>query len=230
MTSDMSFECLFVSRDAGLFTTVDRILRDLSISTNVCLNSEKAFDLLDRGSTDLLVIDWQNEDSAELLRRIWLGGKWRKPTIVAISSSDPPVPGAHVFLKKPVTGASGQKSFKDAYSRMLVDYRRHVRHALMLPTIATFEDARVMPMTVVDISSGGVGLSTKKAMSVGDVLSFRMLLPCSQREIVLTARILWTREYGRAGCEFVRMPPVDFVILHDWLRAKTRVKRPTSAD
>jgi hypothetical protein len=230
MTPDMSFECLFVSRDAGLFTTIDRILRDLAISTNVCLSSNKAFDLLDRGSTDLVVIDWENEDSAQFLRRIWLGGKWRKPTIVAISSSDPPVPGAHVFLKKPVTAMSGQKSFKDAYSRMLVDYRRHVRHALMLQTVASFENAQAIPMTVVDISSGGVGLSTKTSLTVGDVLSFRTLLPGSKKEILLTARVLWTREYGRAGCEFVRIPPVDFVILHDWLRAKTRVKKPIATD
>jgi PilZ domain len=230
MTPDMSFECLFVSRDPGLFATVDRLLRDLSISTNICFSSSRAFDMLERGSTDLVVIDWDNDESDELLRRIWSGGKWRKPTIVAISSSDPPVPGAHVFLKKPVTADAGHKSFKDAYSKMLVDYRRHVRHALMLPTVATFEDARVMPVTIVDISSGGVGLSTKKPLAVDDVLSFRFFLPGTQRDIFLTARVLWTREYGRAGCEFVRIPPVDFVILHDWLRAKTRVKTPTTAN
>jgi PilZ domain len=85
-------------------------------------------------------------------------------------------------------------------------------------------------MTVVDISSGGVGLTSKKPLSVGDILSFRMTLPGLQKEIFLTARVLWTREYGRAGCEFVRIPPVDFVTLHDWLRAKTRVKKPVNTN
>src|SRR5579863_140057 len=137
MTSDMAFECLFVSRDTGLFRVIGRILRDLSISTSICLTPSKAFDLLGKGSTDLIVIDWECEESSELLRHIWKGGKWKKPTVVAVSTCDSPLPGAHVILKKPVTAEIGAKCFKDAYSRMLVDYRRHARHALMMPVNAT---------------------------------------------------------------------------------------------
>lgn len=231
MTADMAFECLFVSRDTGLFRVIGRILRDLSISTSICFTPTKAFDLLERGGTDLIVLDWACEDSDELLRRVWKGGKWKTPTVVAVSTSDIAMPGAHIILKKPVTAETGTKSFKDAYSRMLVDYRRHARHALMLPVNATLDDAgRELPLTVTDIGDGGVGLSTKEKLVVGDVLSFRVSLPGTPREILLHVRILWTRDYGRAGCEFVRIPPVDLIILHDWLKAKSRVKKPLTAD
>jgi hypothetical protein len=230
MTSDMAFECLFVSRDTSLFRTIGRILRDLSISTSICLTSSKAFDLLGRGSADLIVVDGEFEESTELLRQIWKGGKWRKPTIVAISASDSPVPGAHVMLKKPVTSETGTKCFKDAYSRMLIDYRRHVRHALMLPVLATTDDGREIPLVVTDIGDGGVGLSTKEQLVMGDILSFRIPLPETKREILLNVRVLWTREYARAGCEFVRIPPVDLMILHEWLKSKSQVKKPIIAE
>ena len=230
MTSDMAFECLFVSRDSGLFRMIGRILRDLSISTSICLTSSKAFDLLGKGSADLIVIDGEFEESRELLRQIWKGGKWKKPTVIAISTSDTPLPGAHVVLKKPVTSETGAKCFKDAYSRMLIDYRRHVRHALMLPVTARFDHGREIPLVVTDIGDGGVGLSTKEELVTGDMLSFRLSLPGAQREILVNVRVLWTREYARAGCEFVRIPPVDLMILHEWLKSKSRVKKPITAE
>jgi hypothetical protein len=231
MTSDMAFECLFVSRDTGLFRVIGRILRDLSISTSICLNCSRAFDMLGKGSADLIVIDYECEESTELLRQIWKHDTWKKPTIVAVSLSDSPPPGAHVFLQKPVTAEAGVKCFKDAYSRMLVDYRRHARHALMVPVAATVDDdSREISVVVTDIGDGGVGLSTKENLVIGSVLSFRVSLPGAQRTILIHARVLWTREYGRAGCEFVSIPPVDLMILHDWLKAKSRVKKPLTAE
>jgi len=201
----------------------------LSISTSVCVNSSQALDKLGKGSTDLIVIDWEGTESSELLHRLWNDSKHKKPTVVAISSSESLLPGAHVVLKKPVTAESGEKSLKDAYSRMLLDYRRHVRHALMRPVVATFEDGRAVSVTVTDIGDGGVGLISKDKFVVGDVLSFRLPLLGAPRDILVHVRVLWMREYGRVGCEFVRIPPVDLMILHDWLKAKTRVKKPLNS-
>jgi hypothetical protein len=229
MTSEMAFECLFVSRDVGLFRTLGRILRDLSISTSVCLSSLRALELLRKGSTDLIVIDWDDAGSPELVHGLWKGGKWRKPTVVAISSSDRPLPSAHVVLKKPVTPESGAKSLKDAYSRMLTDYRRHARHPLMSRVVATLHDGRAISVIVTDIGDGGVGLSTKEKLVTGDVLSFCLRLSGTHRDVLVHVRVLWTREYDRAGCEFLRIPPVDLITLHDWLRTKCQVKKPVTA-
>jgi hypothetical protein len=145
---------------------------------------------------------------------------------VAISADSTPVPGAHVVIKKPVTPDLGVKSFKVAYQRMLLDYRRHVRHALMIPVIAMRQDGREISATVVDIGDGGVGLSTRAKLAVGDVLTFRLLLPGAERDVLVHTRVLWTREYARVGCEFVRIPPVDLMIVHAWLKSKAQVKKP----
>jgi len=226
VTSDMAFECLFVSRDPRLFSTFGRILRDLAISMDVCLSPSRAINLLDKGHTDLVVIDWDSEESSDLLQKIWMGGKWRQPTVVAISSSNTPVPGAHVVLRKPITHASGAECMKTAYSKMLFEYRRHARYALMTPLVAAREDGRTMSVTVVDIGEGGTGLHSEEKLEIGDVVSFRLLLPSTQRDILVRVRVLWTLQSGRAGCEFMPIPPVDLMILHDWLNAKAQVKKP----
>jgi len=229
MTPEMAFECLLVSSDADLFRLVARILRELSVSIDICLQSSKAFDALSKGSTDLVVIDWEGEASSALMQSIWKDWRHKKPTIVAISPSDSPMPGAHIVVKKPMTYESVMKSFKIAYHRMLLDYRRHVRHAVMMPVNATTDDGREITITVTDIGDGGVGLCTREKLVIGDALSFRIGLPGVPREVLVHVRVLWTREYSRVGCEFVRIPPVDLMILHDWLKAKGQVKQPLIA-
>jgi hypothetical protein len=229
MTPDMAFECLLISSNPGVFSTIDRILRDLSIHTSVCLSSSRALNLLGKGSTDLIVIDWEGEASSMLVEEIWKSGETRKPTIVAISALNCRIPGAHVVLQKPVTAQSAAKSLRIAYSRMLQNHRVHARFALMMPLMAVDQINHVVPVTITDIGDGGLGLHTKVNLAIGDILSFRLLLPGVNRDIYIQARVLWTREYGAVGCEFLRIPPVDVNILHDWLRRKCQVKSPLIA-
>jgi hypothetical protein len=226
MTSELAFECLFISSDPELFRVVARILRELSITMEICLRPSRALEVLNNRNADLVVLDWEAGDSAELMQTIRNETRKSKPTLVAISSSDSRLPGAHMVIKKPITAETGAESFKSVYKHMLVDYRRKVRHALMTPVVATTEDGREVSLMVTDISDGGVGLSSKEGLQVGDVLSFRLVLPGAPREVLVHVRVLWTREYSRLGCEFLRIPPVDLMILHDWLKAKSRVKKP----
>jgi hypothetical protein len=207
---------------------MNKLLDGLSISTKVCLSPSRAFDQLAGRNTDLVIVDW-DEDSAELLTGIRKSNGWRKPTVVAVSPSDYPVRGADIVLPKPITDSSGTKSLKAAYSRMLHDYRRHTRYALMSKVTMTDERGRSTEATILDIGDGGVGISTKEEFMVGDVLSFRLLLPSAVRTIYIQARVQWTRGYGAIGCEFLRIPPVDLNILHDWLTGKNQIKKPVGA-
>jgi hypothetical protein len=226
MTPEMAFECLLVSHDPAVFGTMDRILQDFSIRTNVCSNSSSAADLLAEGTTDLIVIDLEDEDSSELIHQISESRMRQKPTIVAVSTVDCAMPGVHVILRKPVTPESGTKSVKTAYSRMLRDYRKHTRFALMTPVLATDENDRTFSVTVTNIGEGGVGLTTKEKLKIGSIVSFRVQLPGLGSAIHIQARVLWTRQYGAAGCEFVRIFPGDLLVLHAWLESKYRFKKP----
>lgn len=225
MTPEMVFESLLVSHDPTVFGIMHRILRDFSIATNICLATSKAVDLLDQGSTDLIVIDWDS-DSYVLLDNHSVSRLKQKPTILAVTPDDEIIPGAHVLVRKPLTRESGMKSMRTAYIRMVQDFRKHVRYALMTLVRATDHNNRTLILTVTNIGDGGVGLSTKEKLTVGGLLSFPLVLPGTQRELSIQARVLWTREYGVAGCEFVRIPPVDLQIMLGWLQSRCRIKKP----
>jgi hypothetical protein len=226
MTPEMAFECLLVSSDIKLVNVMSRLLEELSVCTSLCLNPSKASSRLQEASPELIVIDWEEaRKAAELLQEIWGSKRPRKPTVVAISSLDR-VPGAHLLLRKPVTLASGAISLRAAYFRMLQDHRLHTRYVLMRSITVTNQNERAMAVTIADIGDGGVGLRFKGELKIADVVSFHLLLPGAEREIYIQARVLWVLEGSAAGCEFVRIPPVDAEILRSWLKLKSQIKKP----
>jgi hypothetical protein len=88
------------------------------------------------------------------------------------------------------------------------------------------ENKQVIPVILTDIGDGGVGSTTKGKLTIGDVLSFHLLLPGADKDIYVQARVLWTRDHGAAACEFVRIPPVDAQIPRDWLKHKSPINKP----
>jgi CheY-like chemotaxis protein len=225
MTPEMAFECLLVTPDPAVFSTMEGILQDFSIATKVCPYPSNAANLLKEGSTDLIVIDLEAENSSEFLRQIGTR-TWQKPTVLCVSAADSVVPGVHVVLQKPVTRESGLTSLKAAYSRMVRDYRKHTRFAVMKQVTAAEDDRRPLQVTVTNIGEGGVGVTSVDTLRIGGILSFRLRLPELTNEISVQARVLWTRPYGAAGCEFVHIPPFDLQLIHAWLDSRYRIKKP----
>ena len=224
MTTDMAFECVLVSQDTSVVSMMNKMLRDLAISTNVCASQAKAFDYLAEGGTDLVIVDWQ-KDSTEFLRNI-NRSFLRKPTVMVISDTADTTPGAYSFLRKPITAEEGAQTLKQTYSKLLRDYRQSARFGLTGSVSAKRQHGRPVAITLTNISAGGVGFTTEQSLARGDLLSFPIQLPDTDASIEIEARVLWMRQYGAVGCEFVNMTQADRRHLLAWLDQKCRVKKP----
>ena len=225
MTPEMAFECLLVSHDGGLCSTMKEVLQNFSIIVENCATASKACQIVPDHNPDLVAIDWDGDASSVLLHTLWNSPHRRKPTILGISADSRPIPGAHFVLRKPVTNGSATESLKSAYRRMLLDYRLKARYAVMKQLSAS-NGTRNFSVTVTDIGEGGIGISSREPLTIGDELSFSLRLPKTPLPIHIQARVIWTRAYGTAGCDFLNIPPVDREILRDWVKAKTQVKKP----
>jgi len=225
MTEDMAFECLLVSHDPSVMSIMDKLLGDLAISTKVFPTPAITVEYLSEGSAELVIVDWQ-KDSPKLLQHIKRYGRPQKPTVMLVSDMPTPMPGTYALLRKPITVESGAQSLKQTYSKLLQDYRHYKRCSLMRSLIAKNQHGRSVPIIVENIGEGGVGLSAKQFLSLREVLSFSLLLPGTEMPIDIAARVLWLRQYGTAGCEFVSLPPADRRRLRDWLERKCQLKKP----
>ncbi|MFZ0734873.1 MAG: PilZ domain-containing protein [Candidatus Sulfotelmatobacter sp.] len=226
MTPEMSFDCLLVSDDPAVVCTIDPILQELSICTSICQDPKKAAGILSQVSTDLVIVDLDKDNSIDLVNRICSLQNQQKPTMVAVSAGDQAIPGVHILLRKPVTPESGLSSLRRAYSRMLQDFRKYTRFALMMSVNAVDEDQRTIPVIVTNIGQGGLGFTTKQRVKSGNILSMRIPLPGLGSEIQIRARVVWTRDYGASGCAFVHLSPFDSQLLNAWLESKYRIKKP----
>ena len=226
MTPEMAFECLLVSHDVGLRCTMSEVLHNFSIAVDSCVGPSEACQMLPERNHDLVAIDWDGDASLPLLHAIWNSPNRRKPTILAISDGGRGIPGVHFVLRKPVAKGAATESLKSAYSRMLLDYRLKARYAVMTRLTAKDGDGKNVPITVTDIGEGGIGISSKTKFAIGDELSFSLRLQKTPLPIHIQARVIWSREYGTAGCDFLSIPPVDREVLREWLKSKTLVKKP----
>jgi len=226
MTSEMAFECLLVSADPSVVGALSPLLKDLSIATDCCRHLSHISSRMSEGSTDLFVVDLDGSDCGDAIREIRGAERYHKSTIVAVSTSAHNVSGADVQLRKPITREAGLQSLRTAYSRMVRDFRKHTRFAIMEHTLAKDENDLPISVVVTNIGEGGVGLTSPRKLKVGSQLSFETTLPDLDTQIHIRARVLWTRDYGAAGAEFVHLKPFDLHLLHAWLDSRYRLKKP----
>jgi AmiR/NasT family two-component response regulator len=230
MTSEMAFEGLLVSQNSAVLTTMHRILDDFSIAINICVRPSKAIEQCTNQGVDLVVIDCEDQRlSSEIIRKSSEAPKKRRPTIMAIVGDSEALlwakqAGAHLVVQKPITAELGMRSMKKVYSLMIRDYRRYARHAVLNSVTASLEDGRQIPVTVMDISEGGVGVLTKEDLEVGAVLIFPITLKSAERTIYVQARVAWKNSFGTAGAEFMNISGADLRTLRRWLWSRCHIK------
>ncbi len=227
MTPEMQFECLLVCRDSTVYSVLQRVLCDFSISVEHCLSSSTAQAALDGGGHDIVVVDWEGAASSEFAAQII--HKRKKPTVVAIGPDGDLPHAVHFTVRKPLTIDSARSCLKSAHSRMLLEYRLNTRYALFVHVTAADERNQPFPLTVTDVGEGGIGIRTGKRLAVGEALFLTLPLPELHRAVHMQVRVAWTRSYGTAGCELLSMPPVDCDVLRIWLQNKICIRKPLSS-
>jgi hypothetical protein len=231
MTSDMKFEALVFSQNVNVLNDLLAIMEDLPIDVNVCMLPSRAIDLLAQRDFDLLVLDCERGNGVEeLAARSRASTGCRKMLIAALPYGADPSnnfspAGADVLIHKPLT-ASSTNDFRDlVYSRMVTEWRREPRYAVRWLVAAKDANGRPVPLTMMDISEGGIGLSYTGNVSVADLLTFKLLLPGSNQVIQFDARILWTVRNNMAGAEITNIAAFDGGILRAWLQDKRQGHR-----
>jgi hypothetical protein len=231
MTPDMRFEALLVSPNFHILKGVLETLEDLSMDVDICTSPSRAIDVLATRNVDLLVIDWDKGMGAAEVARTLVGSRGRRKMTIAALVEDPVAgkqvteAGAHVVIQKPL-GTNFKNDFRElVYSRMTSETREQPRYGVRLLVAAQDINDKPVPVTMIDISRDGVGLTFTGKVAVDDTLKFRLLLPEANKILRFDARILWTLPYNRAGAEFVNMSTIDADVLQRWLRRRHNFKK-----
>jgi hypothetical protein len=85
----MRFESVLVSKDPTVLGAMHAIWRDSSFCSSVCQDPLKMSNWLGKGSTDPVVVDLDAVESSDLLQHLRLSQPRQKPTVLAISGTEP---------------------------------------------------------------------------------------------------------------------------------------------
>ncbi|HKB98612.1 MAG TPA: PilZ domain-containing protein [Terriglobales bacterium] len=228
MTPDMKFEGLLLSPDVQVLRGMSDIMEDLSIDIDVCMHPSRAVDVLGKRDLDLLVVDWKDDSSSDVVRTV-RNGACRKTTIAALVDrhigGDLAIQaGAHAVIEKPLSGYSKYKFLTLVYSRMVAERRHSHRYAVQWLVAAKNQNDRPVALTMTDISETGIGLSSTAKVLVGDLLKLRVSLSGANQIIQFETRVVWTLPGNVAGAEFVNISVADSDVLHKWLQQQCHVE------
>jgi CheY-like chemotaxis protein len=201
---------LLVSADPATIQQFSLALRELSISPNTCHDAASAGLLLKSRKFDAVIVDLQlGEQSGLILDEVHLSASNRTAVSFGIGNNDEEATA--VFRKKsqfvfvrPLSLQSIHKTLKPAYGLILRERRRYFRCPISIPVTILRESMQEVRCNSVNLSEGGMALSTFVPLIPGENVRIQFVLPDHKVPWVTQSKICW-RNGGRLGIRFVSL-------------------------
>jgi hypothetical protein len=150
----------------------------------------------------------------------------------AISGSD--VEATAAFRRKadfvftrPLSTQSIHRTLKPAYELILRERRRYFRYPISIPVTILSQSMPEVRCDSVNISDGGIAVSTFVPLIAGEDVQVQFTLPDHKVPFVAESRICWWKS-GHLGVRFVSLSQEHKSELQGWLSQKLEEMLPES--
>jgi len=221
---------LLASADPVTIQLVSHALQELSISPDVCQEVLASIRLLNHRKFDAVIVDLQlGEQSGLILDELHLSPSNRTAVTFAISGSDAEGTAfrkkSDFVFKKPLSTQSIRSTLKPAYGLILRERRRYFRCPISIPVVILRRAEPEVRCYSVNISDGGMAVSTLVPLSAGEDVRVQFTLPDHKAPFVTESRICWWKT-GHLGVRFVSLSQEHESELQDWLSQKLEEMLP----
>ena len=220
----MSLKSLVLCADEKIVRVLRRVMGDLDIAVELCVDSDSALRRLTRQRFEAIIVDVTDDGASDVLRSARTAPCNRQAVAVAIV--DPIIGlkavfelGAHFVLYKPVSSERAKSSFRAARALMKSERRRNARVAVEIPVVMRSPEAGSnMKVTTIDLSEGGMAVNVPKRRRPTGHWQAVFTLPGSEVVLELPAEFAWEGEKAQAGLRFQQIPPEATQQLREWLK------------
>ncbi len=221
---------LLASADPVTIQQFSDALQEFSISTDVCQDLPASIHLLNSRKLDAVIVDLQlGEQSGLFLDEVHLSPSNRAAVTFAISSSDAEDTAfrrkADFVFKRPLSAQSIRNTLKLAYGLILRERRRYFRCPISVPVTILRQSMPEVRCYSVNISEGGMAVSTFVPLSPGEEVQVRFALPGQEVTFLAESRICWWKT-GHLGVRFVSLSQEHESELQDWLSQELQETLP----
>jgi PilZ domain len=216
---------LLVSADSDTIQHFSHALQELSITPEVCREVPAAMILLNRRKYDAVIVDLQLEgQSAQILDETHHSASNRTAVTFAITSSDAESTAAFrktsgFVFERPLSIESVRSTLRPAYGLILRERRRYFRCPVSVPVVVVRRTGPEVRCYTVNISEGGMALSTFVPLQPGEQVQVQFTLPGHKVPCTGEATICWWKT-GQLGVRLVCLSEESKAELQVWLSSK----------
>ncbi len=222
---------LLVSADPVTIHQFNHALKELSISSDVCQEVPAAVGLLNRQKFEAIIVDLQlGEQCGMILDEVHLSSSNRTAVTFGISNNNADTTAAfrkksQFVFERPLSAESIHKTLKPAYGLILRERRRYFRCPVSIPVIIQRESRQEVRCSSVNVSGGGMALSTQVPLVPGEHVRVQFTLPDREAPVLAESTICWSRT-GHLGVRFVSISDDHKSELQAWLSQKLEQTLP----
>jgi len=213
---------LLVSDDPEAVRLLSDTIRRFSIELEITADLEIASKHLSRKKYEAVILDFERHSHAlALLEKQRATTSNKSAVTLGIVRNDQAASAAFragvdfVFVR-PLSSEILERTLKPSYSLMLREKRRYYRMELEVPVIVSTVDGAQLA-TSVNISDGGIALTTAGYLQVGETYQMQLKLPRNAKNLMLAGEVCWRDNTGRVGLQFVNVPSDAKMQLQSWI-------------
>jgi CheY-like chemotaxis protein len=214
---------LLVSADPVTIQQFSHALQELSISPDVCREVPAAVRLLNRRKFDAVIVDLQLEQSGLILDEVHLSPSNRTAVTFAISGSDAEGTAfrkrSEFVVERPLSAQSIRNTLKPAYGLILRERRRYFRCPISIPVVILRRTMPEVRCQSVNISEGGMAVSTFVPLIAGEDVQVQFTLPGHEIPFSAESKVCWWKT-GHLGVRFMSLSQEQKSDLQGWLSRK----------
>jgi CheY-like chemotaxis protein len=216
---------LLVSADPATIQQFSLALQELSISPDICREAKGAVRLLNLRKFDAVIVDLQlGEQCGRILDEVRVSPSNRTAVTFAIGGDN--VENTASFRRRtsfvfdqPVSAQSIRSTLKPAYGMILREQRRYFRHPASIPVTVLIKNMPEVRCHSMNISEGGMALSTVVPLSLGEEVQLQFILPGHEIPFSVKSAVCWLKS-GHLGVRFVSLSSEHKSELQGWLSRK----------
>lgn len=222
---------LLVSDEGQAMHQFSAAMGRLGISVEVCGKSAILKELLAKQKFEAVIVDLGVSDLAAAIGYIHSSPSNKTAVTFAIVDDQDKAhsafrDGFRFVVPRPLSAGSLDKMLKVAFGLIVRERRRYFRYLVALPVIIKKENVASIQCCTINISEGGLAITTPIPMKKGFRGDVEFALPNSDLHFNAESQVCWYREDGQAGLRFITFTSGQHAQLQEWLSRRLEEDLP----
>jgi CheY-like chemotaxis protein len=220
----MTLSSLLVCADEASGNVLRRVLEELGIQVELCVDAVRASVRLAQEHFDLIILDCETQTDAIAVLHESRASRLNGATLaVAVVKGQESIRemfslGVNFVLYKPVSYERALSTLRAAQTVAYRDKRRKARAPVHTHATIDYAGVEHAKATLVNLGENGLGVNFGKKLPPTCKVYFQFQLPGQTANVRLSGQVVWQDWNGRAGIQFVDVPQSSRRVLQEWLQ------------